>query len=226
MSLHEDQVHSTLEANPHQGADRMKPLPVNPGMQVVGNEGMQFAPDLTGMEATIGSETVINDGYGALSTGSHLQAKAIRPAKLMRTPDFGSRTIQAKRWRLIWLTIVILILVAVLASVLGGVLGTRHIKSHSAPELQPSNTSISLPSTRPFQRRITAFSYPENSNTGTRVYVQDDTGQLIEAANSAVNTTWGIKKTGIDGKNGSAIAAAASRPKYPLVKYHLIILTW
>ncbi|KAL9608036.1 MAG: hypothetical protein Q9167_007104 [Letrouitia subvulpina] len=47
-------------------------------------------------------------------------------------------------------------------------------------------------------------------------------GQIIEAANSALDITWVIRKIGVSGKNGSAIAAAVSRPNFRLI--HILYL--
>lgn len=108
-------------------------------------------------------------------------------------------------------------LIAVLAAVLGAVFGLRHTSSATVSPDHLSNSSIISPSTRPPQRNIAALSFALNSVNNTRIYFQDDMGHIMEAANSAANTTWSINRTGISGKNGSAIAAAVSRPDFPLV---------
>lgn len=108
-------------------------------------------------------------------------------------------------------------LIIILAAVLGGVFGSRHKRSATASPTSPSNSSATSPFVTPTQRNIAAVSFTSNSANNTRVYFQDDVGQITEASNSAVNTTWGVKKTGFGGKNGSAIAAAVSRPSLPLV---------
>ena len=76
----------------------------------------------------------------------------------------------------------------------------------------------------PPQRNIAALSFISDSVNNTRVYFQDDVGQIMEAANSADNTTWSINSNGIRRKNGSAIAAAVSRPDFPLMSNLLSIL--
>jgi hypothetical protein len=108
-------------------------------------------------------------------------------------------------------------LAIILAAVLGGVFGSRK-SSHSAtasttPTRSPPNSSAT---TIPVQRNIAAVSYSSNSVNNTRVYYQDDLGQLMESANTADNATWSISGTGTFGMNGSAIAAAVSRPKFYL----------
>ena len=108
-------------------------------------------------------------------------------------------------------------LIAILAAVLGGVFGSRHTSSATVSSDRLSNSSVMSPSARPPQRSIAALSFALNSVNNTRIYFQDDVGQIMEAANSAANTTWSVNRTGVSGKNGSAIAAAVSRPDFPLV---------
>lgn len=108
-------------------------------------------------------------------------------------------------------------LILVLAAVLGGVFGSRHKRSATESLISPSNSSAPSPSVTPAQRKIAAVSFTSNSANNTRVYFQDNVGQIIEASNSADNTTWSTNRIGIGGKNGSAIAAAVSRPGLPLV---------
>lgn len=102
-------------------------------------------------------------------------------------------------------------LIAILVAVLGGVLGSRHKRSATASLTSPSNSSATFPSATPPQRNIAALSFTSESVNNTRV------GQIMEAANSADHMAWSINRTGFGGKNGSAIAAAVSRPAFPLV---------
>ena len=108
-------------------------------------------------------------------------------------------------------------LIAILAAVLGGVFGSRHTSSATASPKRLSNSSAISPSARPPQRNIVALSFALNSVDNTSICFQDNVGQLIEAANSAASTTWSINRTGVGGKNRSTIAAAVSRPDFPLV---------
>ena len=96
-------------------------------------------------------------------------------------------------------------LVVILAVVLGGIFGSRHKSS------TPPSTPSSLP------HNVAAVSFASNSVNNTRVYYQDETGQIIEAASSANNATWHNNPIGSSGKNSSALAAAVSRPGFPLV---------
>lgn len=125
-----------------------------------------------------------------------------------------SRRPLARRRVIAWGT---LGLILILGAVLGGVLGSRHRKSVSSLNSPSNSTTTPLPVT-PIHRNIAAVSFTLNSTNITRVYFQDDVGQIIEASNSESNNkTWSINKTGINGKNGSIIAAAVSPPRFPLV---------
>lgn len=128
--------------------------------------------------------------------------------------DIPVQRLSARR-RIIFYGIVGSILI--LGAVLGGVLGSRHKSSGTVSSTNPSNSSAAPPSVTPIQRNIAAVSFISNSANNTRLYFQDDAGQIIEASNSESNLTWSINKIGVDGKNGSVIAAAVSRPSLPLV---------
>ena len=107
-------------------------------------------------------------------------------------------------------------LIVILALVLGLVFGLRHKRSGTTVATSSSNSSA-VPAPDPTQRNIAALSFALESVNNTRVYFQDNVGQIMEAANSATDTKWSINGTGIVGKNGSAITAAVSRPGFPLV---------
>ncbi|MCJ1463707.1 hypothetical protein MMC07_002316 [Pseudocyphellaria aurata] len=94
-------------------------------------------------------------------------------------------------------------LTIILGAILGGVLGTRHKNSATV-------------SVTPIQRNIAAVSYTTNHTNHTRVYFQNEVGQIIEASNSELNETWSVKMTGFGGKNGSVIAAAVLHQDIPL----------
>ena len=112
------------------------------------------------------------------------------------------------------------VLIVIIALVLGLVFGLRHKRSGTTLPTSSSNSSA-LPSspTSPPQRNIAALSFASESVNNTRVYFQDNAGQIMEAANTANDTQWSISGTGIIGKNGSAIAATVSRPDFPLVSH-------
>ena len=118
-------------------------------------------------------------------------------------------------------------LIVIIALVLGLVFGLRHKRSGTISVTSSSNSSavpISSP-TSPPQRNIAALSFASESVNNTRVYFQDNVGQIMEAANTANDTKWSINGTGVIGKNGSAIAAAVSRPDFPLVS-HISYIDW
>ncbi len=76
----------------------------------------------------------------------------------------------------------------------------------------PSNSSATSPPCK-----IAALSSASNDVNNTHVYYQDESGEVMEGVTSGIKTAWRINKTGIGGKNGSAVAAAVSRPGFPLV---------
>lgn len=188
-----DQAYSTLEALPLHRKE--KSLPIDFGKQVVPDDGKQHEVDSVGIEVAANG-----DANAQYVDGHHVQVR--RPSR--------------RKWVLF---AGVVSLVVIITAVLGGVFGSRQKKPGAASLTNLSNTSATSPSARPPQRNIAALSYLSNSVNNTLIYFQDDVGQIIEAANSANNTTWSINRTGIRGRNGSAIAAAVSRPGFPLVNY-------
>ena len=202
MAGNEDQAYSQLEVLPYSQLEvspqhrREKPLPTDLGKQVVPEDGKQHALERVGIEV---------DPNGNFT------------AQSVEDPQVHIHRSSRMKWMLF---VGVLSLVVIAAAVLGGVFGSRH-KNHgtarNASSTNHSNSSISSSSARSNQRNIAALSYSLNSVNNTRVYFQDDDGQIIEAANSADNPKWNISRIGIGGKNGSAMAAAVSRPGFPLV---------
>lgn len=206
MAGNEDQAYSKLEFLPYSQLEVapqhriQKPLPTDLGKQVVPEDGKQHALERGEIE-------VDPNGYF--------------PAQHVGDPQEDPQVQIHRSSRMKWMLFVgVVSLVFVAAAVLGGVFGSRH-KNHgtagNASSNNHSNASISSSSARSTQRNIAALSYSLNSVNNTRVYFQDDDGQIIEAANSADNPKWSISRIGIGGKNGSAMAAAVSRPGFPLV---------
>ncbi|KAI9697603.1 MAG: hypothetical protein M1836_004553 [Candelina mexicana] len=129
------------------------------------------------------------------------------------------RNFTTQRWRLIWIAVLVLVIVIV-GAVIGGIEGSKSRRTRTASSLPtstgPSYPSTTSPSPTASRRSIAALSFVSSSVNNTRVYFQDNTGQLVEAAKSLENTAWSINGTGIGAKNGSAIAAAVSQPSFPL----------
>lgn len=188
---------STLEAVRQQSrypeAKQWKPLPSAPGNQVTLDGGTQRIGDDGDLEVA---------------------PKKDVDRHLIRVPHVLAQRLSARRLIILCGMIG---LILVIGAVLGGVLGSRHKSSVTASATSFSNSSATSPSVTPTPRNIAAVSFASNSINMTRVYFQDDVGQIMEASNSESNTTWSINKTGIRGKNGSVIAAAVSRPSLPLV---------
>ena len=213
MGAGQDRAYSALEVVPHQCVHPInqlgKPLPTDLGKQVVPHEGKQVSLD-DGKHHIVddgGIQSVaMGDSYAHDHSDHHIQIH--RPSR--------------KKWILSGGAVGLTVIIAV---VLGLVFGLRHKRSGTTPVIRPSNSSsipapappISSPPISPLHRNIAALSFASESVNNTRVYFQDNVGQIMEAAKSAKDTKWSIKGTGIIGKNGSAIAAAVSRPEFPLV---------
>ena len=226
MGANGDGVYSTLEAIPqqnvHQTYRQEKPLPIDLGKQFAPDDGKQPVHQTYRQEKALpidlGKQVVPDEGkqYMLSICDDEVVEKQDFYAR-----DFNGHHVQAHRssrskWILFGGTVG---LIAILAAVLGGVFGSRHRSRAAAPLASPSNSSATSLSVTPTQRNIAALSFASNSVNNTRVYFQDKVGQITEAASSAENTTWSINRTGVRGKNGSAIAAAVSRPGFPLVDY-------
>ena len=192
MAIGRDQADSALEAFLQQSLpfDQEKQLAVEGEKQLAFDGGKQWIGNEVNGELEVASQENIDRRNTQAD-----QVLAQRPS--------------ARRW-IKWGGISALILLIILGAVLGGVLGSRHQSSVTA-------SSASYLSVTPTQRNIAAVSFTSNSANTSRVYFQDDEGQIIEASSFEPNMTWSISKIGIGGKNGSAIAAAVSRPSLPLV---------
>lgn len=188
-------------------------------------EGIQVVPD-SGIQVKfqrVGLEVVANDQYSELCpdsdpvnlNGQHLQSP--RSRRLSRKWLFFGG---------------VAILLIVVAAVLGGVLGTRaNSKSPSASSsTTPSSSSLSsnisstMNADSPVQSRhnLAALSFALDSVDTTRVYYQDNAGEIVEAASSTKHSEWIHKNLGFFAKNGSAIGAAVSRPGFMLVIFDFL----
>ena len=215
MGAGRDRAYSALEVVPHQCVHPInqldKPLPTDLGKQVVPHEGKQVSLDDD-------KHHIVDDGgIQSVATGdSYADDRSDHHIQLHRR--------SRKKWILSGGAVGLIVIIAV---VLGLVFGLRHKRSGTTPMTGPPNSSatsapappISSPPTSPPQRNIAALSFASDSVNNTRVYFQDNVGQIMEAAKSATDTQWSIIGTGTIGKNGSAIAAAVSRPDFPLVSH-------
>lgn len=210
MDAGRDGPYSALEVVPHQYVHQMNqqdiPPPPDLGKQVIPLEGKQVVP-LEGKQVVPLEEKQVSldDGKQHMVKywGDH-RVNFHRPSRKKRILLGGAVG-----------------LIVIIAVVLGLVFGLRHKRSvtsssNSSAVPAPAPPRISS-ATSPRQRNIAALSFASKSVNNTRVYFQDNVGQIMEAANTANDTKWSINGTGIIGKNGSAIAAAVSRPEFPLV---------
>lgn len=209
MGSRRDHDHSTLEPVTNQLFTHRDPLSDNPGMQVVCDNGKQVNFQKTALEVVVQDQ-----GSHQLLPNSDAQSDVSPPL----TPPQRRR-----KWLLYGGIAAIFIVVA---AVLGGVFGSRTNKKSSPESNGTSSTSTSLDAASPFptssgiatgqsQRKLAAVSYAQNSVDNTRIYFQDNAGEIVEVANSAKDkSTWTNIKLGFFPKNGSAIGAAVSRPGF------------
>ena len=211
MDVGRERAYSALEVVSHQRA--YQKLSTAEGKEVAPHEGKQVSPD-------DGKQHVVNehDGLEVVAKGDSFFHE--------HSDDYGNHHLHVRRSsRKKWLLGGAFGLIAILVVVLGSVFGSRHKRSATTSQTSPpnstgpSNSSALFPSALPVQHSIAALSFASNNVNHTRVYFQDNAGQIMEAANSADNTTWSINGTGIVGKNGSAIAAAVSRPGFAEVSH-------
>ena len=215
MDAGRDGPYSALEVVQHQCVHQMnqkeKPLPTDLEKQVIPHEGKQVVLD-------DGKQHIVDDGG--------IQSVAMGDTY---AHEYGDHDVQmprpsTKKWILSGAAVGLIVITAM---VLGLVFGLRHKRSGTTSVTSPSNSSAatapappisSLPTSLP-QRNIAAFSFVSDAVNNTRVYFQDNGGQIMEAAKSTKDTEWSINGTGMVGKNGSAIAAAVSRLGFPLVSH-------
>ena len=240
MSANRDGEYSTLEPIPRQPVyklyGREETLPSALGKQVAPYDGKQVAPH-EGKQVALhegkqvalheeqqvalheGKQVALCEGKEHILNDDGLEVVAKEDSYAHH--DHGDHHVQihqaSRKRRLLYGGAVMLVVIA--SIVLGTVLGLRQKHNAATPLTSPpSSTTQSSPSLPP-QHHIAALSFVSKSTNNTRIYFQDNVGQIMEAANTAENTTWSITGTGTIGKNGSAIAAAVSRPGFPLVSH-------
>lgn len=137
-------------------------------------------------------------------------------------------------------------IIIVIAAVIGGVVASKKKSVASVDEI-PGNTessnssspttSTTTPSTSnsptstnsaslaastvaPFQRNLAAISYESNNVNNSRVYYQDNQGNILEAHNNASSENWSISSV-VTAKNGSSFAAAVTMPQNDFVGHNI-----
>jgi len=162
-----------------------------------------------------GKQVVPEDGKYVIEYNDGLEATPNQ--HFPSEQKFPLRPLRHEKQRTCTLICGAVLLIVILATVLGGVLGSRKStassSSNSTSNSSPSSNDIVLQR----QRAISAVSFSLDDVNNTRVYLQDDLGDILEAASSADNTTWETIPLGFTGTNRSALAAAVSRPYFDLV---------
>lgn len=203
MASRHGQDHSTLEPVTNQLFTHHNSLPENSGIQVVCDNGKQVHFQKTALEV------VVQD-----------QDSPQYPANLDAQYDVPPQP--RRKWLLYGGIAAIFIVVA---AILGGVFGSRANKKSPPRSSDTLSSSTSLYAPSPFptssgiatvqsQRKLAVVSYAVNSVDKTRIYYQDNAGEIVEATSSAKDNTWTNIKLGVFAKNGSAIGVAVSRPGF------------
>lgn len=127
----------------------------------------------------------------------------------------------------------VIALVVVIAAVVGGIVASQKKNTATVNEVSggvassksssptssalgnsptSTNTGSSASSTvASFQRNVAAVSYESNSANNTRVYYQDNQGNILEAHSNASSEKWSTSQI-VTAKNGSSFAAAVTMP--------------
>jgi hypothetical protein len=174
--------HGCQEAVPKHST--LEPLPPQPGYNGEGwSSEKQLAPDIGG-----------------------LQQVSPEDPNIKKQP-------RSKRNRVILALVAIIIALVILAAVLGGVLGSRHSTAKVSSSLpSPSNSSNASLYLSPTQRNIAAVSFLDDSGNNTRLFLQDNAGNIIRGVNNDQNRSlWKFVAIG-SAKNGSTLTAAISPP--------------
>lgn len=182
------------------------------------------------MQAVFADEKQVN----SQKTGLEVVVQEQGSSQYSASPDTQYPLQRRRKWLLCGGIAVILIVIAAALGVLFGSRAHRKSSSNSLSSFSlptSSNASSSLPSCNPIttvhnQRKLAAVSFTVNSVDNTRIYYQDNAGEIVEAANSAKDNTWINNKLGFFAKNGSAIGAAVSRPGFTHVSLDFEFTGW
>ena len=252
MSADMDGAYSTLEATPHQSVCKLyghgemlptalgkqvapheekqvapregKQVAPHEGKQVAPHEGKQVAPH-EGKQVTPheGKQVALDDGKEQMVINDGIEVVANEDSFAHNYSDHHVQIHQSsKKRRILYGGAVVLVVLALI--VLGTIFGLRHKHSAATSFTSPPSSTAQSPPPSPPQHHIAALSFVSNLTNNTRIYFQDNVGQIMEATSTAENAIWSIARTGVIGKNGSAIAAAVSRPGFPLVSHISSIL--
>jgi hypothetical protein len=92
--------------------------------------------------------------------------------------------------------------------------------SNTTSSSTSSPVPVPTPQSNPVQRNIAALAYPAGTSNVTRLYYQDSNGSLIEGVLDTSFKSWNFTSIGNIEKSNNALAAAVSRPGFPLVSYY------
>lgn len=73
------------------------------------------------------------------------------------------------------------------------------------------------------ERHIAAVGLQDGSTNRTWVFYQNSDGKIVRSGATSPQGPWTTSETGSNGKNGSVLAAAVSRPGFPLVSRWVLV---
>lgn len=111
-----------------------------------------------------------------------------------------------------------IVLVILIAVAVGAALGTT-LSSGGGDDSPPAGSAepnASLPDTL-MGKRIAAVSIEDGNVNRTWVFYQNNDGKIVRSGATSLGGPWTTSETGANGKEGTTLAAAVSRPGFPLV---------
>lgn len=193
-----NQDYSTLEvAAPAAKGDPNHPH-ASAGLEVARDDGKEYVPPQASYNS---QDPIAAQGY------NHAQDKPL----LVQRPWW-------KKKRFFVTAIVLLVVIAVAVGVGVGVSLNSDSGSSSSPSTGNSPTTPTDPNMDALMRRnVAAVSLQDGSTNRTWVFYRNNEGQIVRSGATSPEGPWTTNETGSSGQEGSALAAAVSRPGFPLV---------
>ncbi|PQE32674.1 Fucose-specific lectin protein [Rutstroemia sp. NJR-2017a WRK4] len=177
--------------------------------------------------------------YSPISENTHIDSSLIPVSEEKRKRGCMASLSKRTKWLIVG-GIALGIVVVVAAAVGGALAATKRSSSstHSVPQSTgtatgasasartTTSTSASASQTAgPLPTRgLAAVSYPSGSSNTTHLFYQDSSGELIESISTSDNGSWTTNKLGVKANNGSALAAAVTRPGLDPVAINLFYI--
>lgn len=194
--------------------------PSDPGIQVKVEPGIILAAQHYDLELAHSVQSSDGDTVGVM------RAELMSKEEIIEKKKWNVKTWSRRKWLLVVVLVMTLALIIIIASVIpASSKPTTSSTSESTSTLAVTSGSVTSSTTQSTAtkaptsnliRNIAAVSYTSDSVNTTRLYYQDNSGQLIEAitsnSSSSTTPTWTTNKLNYTANNGSAIAAAVTKP--------------